>query len=335
MNQAEVIHAGWTHRDRTNLSLLDACQADVRDTLLLDVELTNFQSGSAAGGSGPSYSERKLSNHQRELQKSKRIGKEMFPDEDSGFLIDPKSSHCPKQRELSFTLSKTKRKQKNTSSPATVGSQSTSDGATSLTVTSVNRIPDQPPRSSAASSNPSLPHFGHLLQNITNTPPCLPQPNFHANLPPVSFTNQTQFQPPIMNLQTQQFPSTPIISHLLASIVTSNTSYPVSSSFQIQCPVPQAQMFSTTPTVSSSATGSQSNTFGSQWHSGMAPNRYQVVLLDPIVKKCYGCGNAFADKYRRSPYNLVLKHVDRRITGKDDETGRYCIRVIFLIHITT
>ena len=81
-------------------------------------------------------------------------------------------------------------------------------------------------------------------------------------------------------------------------------------------------MFSTTPTVSSSATGSQSNTFGSQWYSGMAPNRYQAVLLDPIVKKCYSYGNAFADKYRNSPYNLVLKHVDRRITGKDDETGR-------------
>ena len=27
MNQAEVIHAGWAHRDLPNLSLLDACQA--------------------------------------------------------------------------------------------------------------------------------------------------------------------------------------------------------------------------------------------------------------------------------------------------------------------
>lgn len=41
MNQAEVIHAGWVHRDRPNLSLLDACQADTRDSLLLDVELTS------------------------------------------------------------------------------------------------------------------------------------------------------------------------------------------------------------------------------------------------------------------------------------------------------
>ena len=39
MNQAEVIHAGWVHRDLRNMSLLDACQADVRDAVNLDVEL--------------------------------------------------------------------------------------------------------------------------------------------------------------------------------------------------------------------------------------------------------------------------------------------------------
>jgi hypothetical protein len=54
MNQAEVIHAGWIHRDRQNLSLLDACQADIRDTLLLVVELSSYQSGSAQGDKGPS-----------------------------------------------------------------------------------------------------------------------------------------------------------------------------------------------------------------------------------------------------------------------------------------
>lgn len=30
MNQAYVIHAGWAYRDRQNLSLLDAYQADTR-----------------------------------------------------------------------------------------------------------------------------------------------------------------------------------------------------------------------------------------------------------------------------------------------------------------
>ena len=42
MNQAEVIHAGWVHRDWPNLWLLDACQADTQDSLLLNVELKNY-----------------------------------------------------------------------------------------------------------------------------------------------------------------------------------------------------------------------------------------------------------------------------------------------------
>ena len=49
VNQAEVIHAGWVHRDRPNLSLLNECQTDTRDSLLHDVELKNYQSGSASG----------------------------------------------------------------------------------------------------------------------------------------------------------------------------------------------------------------------------------------------------------------------------------------------
>ena len=42
MNLAEVIHASWAHRDRANLSLLDAAQADTRDTVLLEAELKAF-----------------------------------------------------------------------------------------------------------------------------------------------------------------------------------------------------------------------------------------------------------------------------------------------------
>ena len=43
MNQAEVIHASWSHRDRSNLSLLDAAQADVRDSVMLEAELKAFK----------------------------------------------------------------------------------------------------------------------------------------------------------------------------------------------------------------------------------------------------------------------------------------------------
>ena len=97
MNQAEVIHAGWAHRDRSKLAMLDACQADVRDSLVLDVTLKNFQNGSTrGGGSGPSFAERRVSKHRHEIEKANRMGKEMFADEDTRLLIDPKSSHFPR-----------------------------------------------------------------------------------------------------------------------------------------------------------------------------------------------------------------------------------------------
>ena len=43
MNQAEVIHTSWVHRDSPNLSLLDACQADVKDSVILDAELNEYE----------------------------------------------------------------------------------------------------------------------------------------------------------------------------------------------------------------------------------------------------------------------------------------------------
>jgi len=49
----------------------------------------------------------------------------------------------------------------------------------------------------------------------------------------------------------------------------------------------------------------------------MSPYSYEVVLLPTKVKKCYGCGSDFVEKYRSSPYNLVIKHMDKRIIGKD------------------
>ena len=64
------------------------------------------------------------------------------------------------------------------------------------------------------------------------------------------------------------------------------------------------------------------NPAGSLWHSGMSPNRYKVVLLEPMVTKCYGCGSAFSERFRSSPFNVILKHVDRRITGKN-YTGQF------------
>lgn len=75
MNQAEVIHASWSHRDRSNLSLLDAAQADVRDSVMLEAELKAFKSGNTKGGSGPSYGERRKKSHQQEISHATQLTK--------------------------------------------------------------------------------------------------------------------------------------------------------------------------------------------------------------------------------------------------------------------
>ena len=59
-----------------------------------------------------------------------------------------------------------------------------------------------------------------------------------------------------------------------------------------------------------------------QWHSGMSHFPYEVVLLPNNVQKCCGCGNDFAEKYRKPPFNLIVKHIDRRIIKKCEKTGQ-------------
>ena len=57
------------------------------------------------------------------------------------------------------------------------------------------------------------------------------------------------------------------------------------------------------------------------WHSGLSPHRYHLVPLPSNVKKCYGCGDSFAEKFRQLPNNIVVKHVDRRVMRRDQATG--------------
>ena len=59
-----------------------------------------------------------------------------------------------------------------------------------------------------------------------------------------------------------------------------------------------------------------SNRFAS-WNSSMSPYRYELVLLPNSVTKCYGCYQEFTQGYRMPPNNLVVRHMDRRITGRD------------------
>ena len=55
------------------------------------------------------------------------------------------------------------------------------------------------------------------------------------------------------------------------------------------------------------------------WNSSMSPSNYELVIMPPTVRKCYGCGDD--DKYKTPPCNII-KHVDKRVTGKDSTTGQ-------------
>ena len=42
---------------------------------------------------------------------------------------------------------------------------------------------------------------------------------------------------------------------------------------------------------------------------------YEVVLLPGNVSVCYGCHKKFEPESRTFPNNIIIKHMDRRITG--------------------
>ena len=92
---AEVVNAGWANRDNRNLSLLDAAQVDVKDSVLLKAELKAIeQETSKAVGRGPTYHEKRTSCHPRELQKAAQLGQEV-ESLAAGLEVYPKSGHCP------------------------------------------------------------------------------------------------------------------------------------------------------------------------------------------------------------------------------------------------
>ena len=59
--------------------------------------------------------------------------------------------------------------------------------------------------------------------------------------------------------------------------------------------------------------------YGSLWHSGMSTHHYEIVMLPSNVQKCYGCGEIFSARSRTAPYDLCVKHVDKRLIGKNGD----------------
>ena len=167
MNQAEVIHAGWAHRDSPNLSLLDVCHADVRDTVIIDTELKTYQAGISSSGTGPSFAECRRRQHVRQLEKAKRIGQEMFDDSQNGCFIDPSSSCQPPKSK--------KKKGKKTASSQSKEPEPVDPGPAAYGVT-----PNMP------SSNMTQPYMPQLFVPPSNAPSHNAPPTYMppTNMPP-------------------------------------------------------------------------------------------------------------------------------------------------------
>ena len=82
-----------------------------------------------------------------------------------------------------------------------------------------------------------------------------------------------------------------------------------------QAPAPAVQHFQPLTYLPQTIAGS--------WHSGLSPHKYELVMLPSNVRKCYGCGYEFTQRYRRPPHDIVVKHIDRRLMQRDEHTGQF------------
>lgn len=345
MNQAEVIHAGWAHKDPSNMSLLEVCQADVRDALILDVELKAYGAGTTTGGNGPSYSKRKRKQYEREINQAKQIGSEMFQNQGkdhSGRKIDPTSSFRPteKKKRSRKSSSKSQNVRKDAAINASAsGTSSLTDPqtATSASTLRENYVTSDTTSNITLTSNiQSLQSHRDQLQTPRVQTHQLPLPRLLAPQLQAPQIQKHRFEaPPNQSTQPPMVQSsrmhTPMLhlppSQILQTSQTLNVGYPTASNMhfpRFQQPHMPFNQEIRTSTLSPTYIAFNQRTTHSidQWHSGMSPFPYEVVLLPNNVRKCYGCGNDFADKYRKPPFNLIVKHMDRRVIRKCEQTGR-------------
>lgn len=92
------------------------------------------------------------------------------------------------------------------------------------------------------------------------------------------------------------------------------------STFNIQTNGQQpavSNQFLFTPRAQEVSTSVSSQRDITTWHSGLSPYPYQLIIYPTGVSRCYGCNQDFADKYKVPPNNVIVRHNDRRIRGKD------------------
>ena len=77
-NKAGVIDASWLHRGHMTVSFLDACILDIRDTLILEGQLKQFEGRSYSGGPSLNHTQRTKRVKNKEKEDVHRFGRDLL-----------------------------------------------------------------------------------------------------------------------------------------------------------------------------------------------------------------------------------------------------------------
>lgn len=295
--------------------------------------------------------ERKRNMHAREVSRAKRLGREIFPDKQDGQFIDPASSHCPRAKPWLRQNPKNKSQQPSAEKRNSSKSSQTSNTNSSIQPNRCNTTGPAsfPTAAISSSSNPATQSAQHVSYNH---PPYLSSGCFYTSSLPCASSSIPLYGAPqqndialgssgAINSQYGGFVQSPLFnsggystslpsdSQSISPYVLPQLGVALNQSVPETRQVPTSTYLTAAPQhLSTTSDLSTYQPFNSSVasptlatsHSGMSSHKYEVVVLKQCVKNCYGCGTPFADKYSSSPFNLVVRHVDRRVPGKNDYT---------------
>ena len=91
-NLADVLHAGWKHRDKIGVSLLECCYFDVRD---FAINHDNVRDSCYDGGYGPNNKELTTSKQKSEEERVSQLGEDLLD-----FGVTSRSTNPTKKKQI-------------------------------------------------------------------------------------------------------------------------------------------------------------------------------------------------------------------------------------------
>ena len=77
-NLAEIIHAGWKHRERMGVGLVEVCLFDTLDSLLFESQIEGLATGFFQGGDGPCQGKLSSAREEKDILLAEDIGRDFL-----------------------------------------------------------------------------------------------------------------------------------------------------------------------------------------------------------------------------------------------------------------